>query len=242
MQKCGNQLPSRRCRFADLPVPGNKHDRELICLFSSHSQIELSDSEFVKEVSGTFGMHAGVVNVINSIKLLTNVQGNCGVAAFFGRSGKFLDAKEEVGLVLGCRDFGAETEIGRTTSRSLALGLETTRLYSAPLGGWRGLGARAESVVSWDAGLLLSPHWTGDRGVLFAKRMSYRRGIPPRCTCRVMVHLCRCVLPYVFTSLYCVVLVSNKTLDQRLSDGVQMIRQWNGYFHSDPLGEGSWSI
>jgi hypothetical protein len=73
-------------------------------------QIELSDSEFVKEVSGTFAVHAEVVNVINSIKLVTNVktygpfgqdngtpfsvpvQGNNGVAGFFGRSGKFLDA------------------------------------------------------------------------------------------------------------------------------------------------------
>jgi hypothetical protein len=64
----------------------------------------------VKEVSGTFAVYAGVVNVINSIKLVTNVktygpfglengtsfsvpvQGNSGVAGFFGRSGKFLDA------------------------------------------------------------------------------------------------------------------------------------------------------
>lgn len=71
--------------------------------------IQLSASEFVKEVSGTFAVYAGV-NVIHSIKLVTNVktygpigrekgtpfsvpvQGNNGVAGFFGRSGKFLDA------------------------------------------------------------------------------------------------------------------------------------------------------
>ncbi|CAD6343507.1 unnamed protein product [Miscanthus lutarioriparius] len=82
----------------------------LIKLVRRTLQTELSDSEFVKEVFGTFAMYVGVVNVINSIKLVTNVktygpfgqetgtlfsvpvQGNSGVASFFGRSGKFLDA------------------------------------------------------------------------------------------------------------------------------------------------------
>jgi type 1 glutamine amidotransferase len=110
MQICGSQLPSR-CRFADLPSPREQtQPRSLIRLFSSHSQIQLSDSEFVKEVSGTFAVYAGVVTVIKSIKLVTNlktygpfgqetgtsfsvpVQGNNGVAGFFGRSGTFLDA------------------------------------------------------------------------------------------------------------------------------------------------------
>ena len=92
-----------------MDLPGNKYGRHLILLFSLHSQIQLSDSEFVKEISGTFDLYEGH-NIINSIKLVTNVktygpfgqetgtsfsvpvQGNSGVASFFGRSGKFLDA------------------------------------------------------------------------------------------------------------------------------------------------------
>ena len=76
-----------------------------------------------------------------------------------------------------------EREIERATSGSRALGLETTRPYSASLDRRRGLGARAESVASRDDGLPLSPHSLRDGGVFFVKRTSYRRGIPPRCTC-----------------------------------------------------------
>ncbi|TVU51440.1 hypothetical protein EJB05_02871 [Eragrostis curvula] len=71
--------------------------------------IQLASSEYVKEVSGTFGVYEGV-NIINSLKLVTNVktygpfgrengtpfsvpvQSGSGVAGFFARSGKYLDA------------------------------------------------------------------------------------------------------------------------------------------------------
>ncbi|KAL6851941.1 hypothetical protein ACP4OV_020126 [Aristida adscensionis] len=72
--------------------------------------IQLAPSEFVKEVSGTFGVYNGV-NAINSIKFVTNmktygpfglqqgttpfsvpVQNNCGVVGFFARSNKYLEA------------------------------------------------------------------------------------------------------------------------------------------------------
>ncbi|XP_052139285.1 mannose/glucose-specific lectin-like [Oryza glaberrima] len=71
--------------------------------------IELASSEFLKEVSGTFGTYYGS-NVITSIKFVTNVktygpfgkqngtpfnipvQNNSSVVGFFGRGGKYLDA------------------------------------------------------------------------------------------------------------------------------------------------------
>lgn len=71
--------------------------------------IQLASSEFVKEVSGTFGTYEGL-NIITSLKFVTNVktygpfgqgngtpftvpvQDNSSVVGFFGRGGQYLDA------------------------------------------------------------------------------------------------------------------------------------------------------
>lgn len=72
-------------------------------------QIQLAPSEYVKEVSGTFGDYYGV-NVITSLTFVTSlkthgpfgqedgtpftvpVQKNSGIVGFHARGGKFLDA------------------------------------------------------------------------------------------------------------------------------------------------------
>jgi hypothetical protein len=86
--------------------------RRLIILFSPHLQINLDPSEFVKEVSGTYGPFSDLPknNVITSLTLVTNlysygpfgqpsgtpfhtrVDKTGSIVGFFGRSGAYLDA------------------------------------------------------------------------------------------------------------------------------------------------------
>ena len=83
----------------------------MIILFSSlHLQINLGPSEFLKEVSGTYGPFSDLPNVITSLTLVTNLcsygpfgqpsgtpfhtrlDKTCSIVGFFGRSGAYLDA------------------------------------------------------------------------------------------------------------------------------------------------------
>jgi hypothetical protein len=95
--------------------------------------MELGPSEFVKEVSGMVGVYKGET-VVSAIKLVTNVktfgpfgkgkdgtmfsvpvQGGSGIATFFGRSGKYLNA---IGVYVAPR-LNEESDRSRTASSSM---------------------------------------------------------------------------------------------------------------------------